>query len=117
MSKVSQFYVDFFYGDEEEMEELEEKGLLDEDAYNDSHTYRNRIDINCTENEYMSKFAEGNPLIDMLEMDFGILDGEGGLLKDGNWEMGYNSYEISEDNAPKVWDMLIKELKRLGFAK
>lgn len=93
-NKVSKFHVKFY----------------DANAKFLHRTYKNSVQLNCTEKEYMRCIDEHISEIDKLETTYGILDFDGTQLANRSWDMGYNSYEISYKNAPKVWNELCKIL-------
>ena len=116
---IKKFYVYFLCVNQKEWDELTKllkDPTFDEDAWNEAHTQHYEIDIECTEDDYDNKFLY-TEFIEELESEYGILDCEGETLDDGNLYVGFNSYEISLENAPIVWDKLVKKLIELKFVK
>ena len=114
-AKLGKFYVNFDYGDPDELEKLLEENPMAEDEYNEAHTYHNEIKLNCSEDEYYEFLDNHEDEIRALETQYGVLDGEGMSNDMGSVDMGYSSYEISLKNAPVVWHKLVTMLREANL--
>jgi hypothetical protein len=108
--KLGKFYVNFYYGDDDELDAIMENNPDGEDEYNEAHAYHNEIALNCSEEEYYRCLDEHEDEIRQMEAQYGILDGEG-----MDNDMGYSSYEISLANAPIVWEKLVNMLRNANL--
>lgn len=105
----NKFYVDFLCETEEELEEFDklcENEDFDEEKWYEDHTFYKEIDISFTEKDFEDFIR--SPIVDEIERTYGILDVEG-----DEESGGFNSYEISLEDAPIVFDKLVEEFKRI----
>lgn len=111
MKKLDKFYVDFYYDDDYELDRLmAEDPDYDEDAWCEAHTYHNEVALSCSEDEYDRCLDNNADAIREIEMEYGVLDGEG-----MDNDMGYSSCEISMKNAPVVWEKLVNMLREANL--
>lgn len=114
MYKNVKFFVDFYYGDDNELFKLLEKNPHAEQKYTDTHSYRNAIELNCPYDQVEARFDDMSDDIDFLESRYGFMLPE---IKDGEltYEYGFTSDEISRDNATVVWEKLYALLKNANM--
>ena len=113
----TKFVVNFYYGDVdnlEELEELEESPDFDEDTWFETHTYHNETMLYCSEEEFDEFLYSAE--VDQIEQEYGILD-VSGCSSETEDEIGFDSYEIGLENAPIVWNLLVAELEKRGLMK
>lgn len=108
--KLNSFYVNFYYGDDDELDTILENNPNGEDEYIDAHTYHNEIALNCSEEDYYRCLDEHEDEIRQMEIQYGVLDGEG-----MDNDMGCSSYEISLEDAPVVWEQLVSMLRKANL--
>lgn len=112
--KLRNFYVDFYYGDDDELDDLMDENPDAEDEYIEAHTYRNEIALKGSEEEYYKCFDKNKDKVNHIETTYGILDG-GGIRYDDGWDLGYSSYEIQLKDCDKVWQMLVDMLREANL--
>lgn len=80
--------------------------INDEDR--DTPDYEYSTPVTCTENKLIALLHQNQSKITQLELDYGILDAEGDKNPNGTYTLGYSTYEISQINAPTIWNELLK---------
>lgn len=109
--RLYRFYVDFYYGDDEELKNLlYEDPEYDPNDWYDSNVYSNEVALNCTKKEFCDFAHNHQDEIRGIERHYGVLD-----IEDYADAIGYSSRKISSENAPVVWEKLVKMLKEANL--